>query len=319
MTPVRAVFAAVLAGVMLLAGALIVARTAGREAADLFEILLAGWGPGLWCFLAAAGALALGAAGVLTAFLAFIEREEADAGPFRRRGFPKSAPILLIAIALGLVWFALRCSGAPAPETPVAVAVEPEAPPPVDLEDELEGGEPVLDVASTGPTVSFSETSFDWTFKDPLIRGAGHQWMTRERPFTDESAAALLCGKAWVAVTGSASEEGPAGRNAERSRLRAAAAAEAARRWIARHPDCGVTYVFGVDLGQHAAGAPDDTGAATAYQRRVLVMARARNDGETLTADAARAELAGYLANSATRDAFLGGRRFPAEPVILAP
>jgi hypothetical protein len=143
--------------------------------------------------------------------------------------------------------------------------------------------------------------------------------MTRERPFTDETSASLLCGKAWVAVTGSASEEGPADRNAERSRLRAAAAAEAARRWIARHPDCGATHIFGVDLGQHAAGSPDETGAATAYQRRVLILSRLRQDGETLTVEAARTELAGHLANPATREAALGGRRFPAEPAILAP
>ncbi len=317
MTPVRAALAAILATVMLLAGALIVARSGGREASDLLEILFAGTEAGLWCFLAAAGALALGAAGVLTAFFAFIEREEPDDGPFRRRGFPKSAPIVLIAASLGLVWFALRCAGAPEPEAPIAVAVEPEAPPAADIEEELEGGEPLGDIVAEGPAISFGETAFDWTFKDPLIRANGHQWMTRERPFTDESAAAFLCGKAWVAVTGSASEEGPADRNAERSRLRAIAAAEAARRWIARHPDCGQTYVFAVDLGQHAAGSPDDTGAATAYQRRVLVVARERTAEGAFDAGTARAELSAILADPIKRSLFLGARRFPSEPVIL--
>ncbi len=319
MTPARAILAAFLAAVMLLAGSLIVARTGGREAADLVEILLAGPGAGLWCFLAAVGAFLFGGLGVLAAFLAFIAHEEPDDGPFRRRGFPKSAPILLIIASLALVWFALRCAGAPEPEAPIAVAVEPEAPPADDLDDTLAGGEPPPDIVDEGPVVSYAETGFDWTFKDPLIRDGGPQWMTRDRPFTDESAAASLCGMAWVAVTGSASEEGPADRNAERARLRAAAAADAARGWIARHPDCGDTFVFAVDLGQHAAGAPDDTGAATAYQRRVLVMSRSRRDGETLTIEAARAELAGWLADPASRALLLGGRRFPAEPVILAP
>lgn len=319
MTPVRAVLAAVLAAVMLLAGALIVARTGGREAADLVEILLAGPGAGLWCFLSAAGAFLVGGLGVIAGFLAFIAPEEVDDGPFRRRGFPKSAPILLIIASLALVWFALRCAGAPEPESPIAVAVEPEAPPADDLDGELEGGDPIPEVVDQGPIVSYGDADFDWTFKDPLIRADGHQWMTRDRPFTDDSAETSLCGMAWVAVTGSASEEGPAGRNAERSRLRALAAAEAARGWIARHPDCGETFVFAVDLGQHAAGAPDETGAATAYQRRVLVMSRSRRDGETLTPEAARAEIAGWLGDPASRALLLGGRRFPAEPVILAP
>lgn len=317
MTPVRAVFAAVLAAVMLLAGTVIVARTAGREAADLFEILLAGPGRGIWCFLAAAGAVAIGAAGVLTAFLAFIEREEPDDGPFRRRGFPKSAPLLLIIASLALVWFALRCAAQPAPDAPIAVAVEPEAPSADNIEEALEGADPLADLDLQGESILYRETTFDWTFKDPLIRAGGPQWMTRDRPFTDESAAEVLCGMAWVAVTGSASEEGPADRNAERSRLRALAAAEAARRWIAGHPACGETFVFAVDLGQHAAGALDDTGAATAYQRRVLLMSRSRRAGEKPAIEAARAELAGWLADPASRARLLGGRRFPAEPVIL--
>lgn len=319
MTPVRAFAAAFLAAVMVVAGALIVARSLGREGSDLFEVFLAGPAAGPLCFLAAAGAILFAAGGVLTAFLAFIEREEPDDGPFRRRGFPKSLPLVLIILSLALVWVALRCASAPATDAPVAVAVEPEAPPAEDLEAELVGGDPVPEIVGAAPVVAYSETDFDWAFRDPLIRVDGARWMSRNRPFTDETSRDALCGKAWVAVTGSASEEGPAERNAERARLRATAAAVAARGWIARHPDCGETVVFGVDLGQHAASVADETGAATAYQRRVLVMARERRDGETLTAEAARAELAGYLGDPASRALFLGGRRFPAEPVILAP
>ncbi len=321
MTPVRAVAAAILAAIMVVAGALIVARALGREAADLFEVLFAGPALGLPCFLAAAGAVLFGALGVLTAFLAFIAREEEedDERGFRRRGFPKSLPLVLIILTLTLVWVALRCRPAPAPEAPVAVAVEPEAPPAEEIEQELAGGEAPPAPDPQREAYVFGETRFDWGFKDPLIRDGRPVWMSRERPFTDETDAALICGKAWVAVTGSASEEGPAERNAERSRLRARAAAEAAQRSLAGRPQCGETFVFGVDLGQHAKGAADESGAATAYQRRVLVIARDRRDGEALSQETARAELAAALADPGRRAALVGGRIFPAAPAIVTP
>lgn len=316
MTPVRAVLAAVLAAIMLVAGALIVARTSGREAADFVEVLLGGWAPGLWCFLAAAGAAALGGVAVIAAFLAFIEREEPDEGPFRRRGFPKSAPILLIAMSLALVWFALRCASAPETEAPIAVAVEPEAPPTEDIEEELAGGEPV---DAPAPTVTAAPTRFSWAYQNPLIRRDGRAvWLSGEGPFTDDQESrALLCGKAWIAVSGSSSEEGPAARNAIRSLLRARAADNAASGWIQSHPDCPAGPLFAVDFGQHAPVSGDASGAATAYQRQVYVISRAAAAGEYLNEDAARAELAAFLADPASRAQLFGGRRFTAEPVIL--
>jgi len=297
------------------AGAMIVARTGGREAADLIEILLAGPGSGLLCFLAAAGAVLFGALGVLMALLAFIFREEDDDRQFRRRGFPKGLPILLIVLSLVLVWFARRCAPASAPEAPVAVTVEPDAPPADDLEGELQGGEPIV----AAPPITAAATAFSWSYKNPLIReGGAGIWVRGEGPFTDDAEArALLCGKAWVAVTGSASEEGPADRNAVRSRLRAVAADNAASQWIKSQSDCVTGALFAVDLGQHAAGVAGDAGAATAYQRQVLVISRARQGDEFISASAARAELAAFLADPASRAALLGGRRFPAEPVIL--
>ncbi|MDZ7629564.1 MAG: hypothetical protein U5J99_14280 [Parvularculaceae bacterium] len=317
MTPVRAVLAAVLAAIMLFAGSFLVARLSGRAVADFVEVLLGGWAPSLWCFLAAALAAAFGALAVLAAFLAFIAPDEEDDGPFRRRGFPKAAPILLIIVSLALVWFALRCAKEPKADAPIAVAIEPEAPPAEDIEEALDGGEALVVLDTQGPRYFFSETDFAWGFKDPIIRSGGHFWMSTERPFADETARALLCGKSWVAVTGSASEEGPGDRNAERSRLRAIAAVEAARRWVGRHPECGETAVFGVDLGQHAGLSADDTGATTAYQRRVMVIARDRNTGEGQDLSAAREELSGLLGDPAKRAQLYAGREFPAEPVIL--
>ncbi|MFN3958443.1 MAG: hypothetical protein ACK4NP_00860 [Parvularculaceae bacterium] len=317
MTPVRAVLAAVLAAIMVFAGTIIVARLYGREAADIIEILLAGPGPGLLCFIAAAGALILAALGVLTGFLAFLFREEDNDRQIRKRGFPKGLPLVLIVLSLTLVWIALRCGGAPEAAAPVAVPVAPDAPPAEDIETALEGGAPSTPPAP--PALFFGETAFDWPYKDPLIQGGRAVWMTGARPFSEVGAAGFLCNKAWVAVTGSASEEGPPDRNAERARARALAAAEAARRWLARHRECGDTPVFAVDLGQHAPSAGDDTGAATAYQRRVLVIARDRANSGTMTAAAARADLAGQLSDPGTRAALFAGRRFPAEPVIIAP
>lgn len=317
MTPVRAIAAALLAAIMVVAGALIVARAAGREAADLFEVLLAGPAPGLLCFLAAAGAVLFGAGGVLTAFLAFIAREEDedDDRRFRRRGFPKSLPLVLIILSLALVWVALRCAASPAPETPVAVAVEPEAPPAEEIEEALAGGERV---DAPAPPVSAAPTRFSWSYQNPLIRSGGRGvWLPGESPFTDDQEArALLCDKAWIAVTGSASEEGPAPRNKIRSLLRAIAADNSAQSWIRKNPDCVTGSLFAVDLGQHERGSGGDA-QASAYQRQVLVISRARREGESLTADAAKAELAAFLADPATRAQRLGGRRFQDDPVIF--
>lgn len=319
MTPFRAVLAAMLAAVMSVAGAMIVARSVGREASDLFDVLISGPAQGLICFLAAAAAFAVAAAGVFTAFLAFIAREEEDdAGPFRRRGFPKSAPIFLIALALALVWFALRCAGEPAPAAPVAVAVEPSPASSAiaDPDDGLAGGDPVAEAA---PSILITTADFEWGYMDPLIRPDGARWLSSARPFQSEGDRSLLCGKAWVVVTGSASEEGPERRNAERSRLRAVAAADAARAFLDRHPDCGTTHVFGVDLGQHAAVSSGKSEAATAYQRQVLLMARSRLAGEALSREEARGEVIAQLAGGGSLEALLSGRRFTGEPALVTP
>lgn len=313
MTPVRAFAAAILAAIMVVAGALIVARAAGREAADLLEVLFAGPAPGLLCFLAAAGAVLFGAGGVLAAFLGFIAREDEDDENrrYRRRGFPKSLPLILIILSLTLVWFALRCAPAPTPEAPVAVAVEPEAPPAEDLDAALEGGAPA---PPPGPSAQAAPTGFSWSYQNPLVGDDVAVWAVREGPFTDDREAhALLCGKAWIAVTGSASEEGPAARNALRSRYRARAAESAAQSWIQSQSDCVAGALFAVDLGQHAPA----RAASTAYQRQVLVISRARREGELADARSARLELAAYLADPATRAELYAGRRFLAEPVIL--
>lgn len=324
MTPVRALLAGIVAAILFGAGLFIATNFAGGRPHDLVPLLSLRPAPGsLLCTLAAWGALIVGGLGVLTAFLAFLAPEEDDDETrLRRRGFPKAAPLVLIALALGLAFLALRCkSGEDAAPIAVAVAAPVEAAIVDDpVEAELLGGEPIAPAPLAQAAASAS--AFQWRFKDPLLRGAGPKWMGGGEPFSDDAEASrLLCGKAWVAVTGSASEEGPPDRNAARSEIRTRQAMTSAARWLGRHPECGATTVLGVDLGQHAPTSPGaEEGAATAYQRQLLVASRARADGEAaLALSAAEAELSAFLGDPAKRAALLGGRQFAADPAILRP
>lgn len=324
MTPVRALIASLFAATIFGAGAFIAASLGGGRPHDLVPLLSLGRTPfSLWCFLAAWGAIVIGVLGVLAAFLAFIAPEEEDDPRFRRRGFPKSAPLILIAIALGLVWLALRCADAAA-APPIAVAIELET---VAGEDPADlSGEPAPAANAPGtdnsPAPIAEAAAFQWPYKIPLVRDNSAIWSGDPEPFSDDDEARrLLCGKAWLAVTGSSSEEGPAERNVVRARLRAGRAMAQASGWLSRHEDCGPTIVFGIDLGQHArvTGRNDD-GAASAYQRQVLVVSRTRRSAdESLSAGAAEEELRAFLQDPAARAALYAGRTFPAEPQILAP
>lgn len=320
MTPVRALLASLFAAILLAAGAFIAASLAGGRPHDLTPLLALDRTPfSLWCFLAAWGAVGLGGLAILAAFLAFIAPEEEDDPRFRRRGFPKGAPILLIALALGLVWVALRCAGdTPVPPISAPVAPDPSVPAP----SELLGETTETPQSAPPPAPETATASYQWPYKAPLARDGADLSEIAERPLPDENEnRLLLCGKIWAAVTGSASEEGPTDRNRRRALLRARAAQRAADAWIEGRPECGPTIVFGVNLGQHARASGDGgDGASTGYQRQVLVVARARaGAAETLTPAAAEAELRAFLADPAGRAALYGGRVFPDEPQILAP
>jgi hypothetical protein len=329
MTPVRALFASLLAAILLGAGAFIVARAADARPHDLAPLLSIGRSPfSLLCFLAAWGAIVSGALGVLAAFLAFIAPEEDDDPRIRRRGFPKAAPLVLVAIALALIYLALRCASAAPVQTPIPVPVAP-APADAAAETPLLGEVPpeTAPAPEVPPVISpvTDNAAFEWRYKYPLLRGNSPVWDNVDEPFADQpETARLLCGRAWVAVTGSASEEGPPDRNAARARIRTGRAVARAQGWLSRHPDCGPTVVLGVDLGQHApvARVSDirDDGAASAYQRQILVVSRLRRaPAETLSVDAAVAELGEFLSNPADRTALYAGRVFPQEPEILRP
>ncbi|NWG91469.1 MAG: hypothetical protein HXY21_03030 [Parvularculaceae bacterium] len=333
MTPVRALFAGLLGAVIFAAGLFIVAKAAGARPHDLAPLLSIGRTPfSLWCFLAAWGALALGALGILAAFFAFIAPEEDEDPRHRRRGFPKALPPFLIAVALALAYLALACGTKSGIDEPVALPATPAS---VTLGEEtaLLGEEKPTDEPAPPPSEPFpaepvgvGAAAFQWRYMDPLMRDAGGVWTGASEPFNDDAEAArLLCGKAWVAVSGSASEEGPAARNEARSRLRTLRAMSRAGRFLDRRPDCGPTVVLGLDLGQHAAtrmtdDGADDGGAASAYQRQILVVSRARAAGETaLSAAAAEAELRAFLSRPEYRADLLAGRDFQRDPIILQP
>lgn len=315
MTPVRALLASVFAAVLLGAGCFIVASFAQARPHDLLPLLLASRAPfSLVCFLAAWGAVGFGTLGVAAAFLAFIAPEEDDDPSFRRRGFPKAAPLVLIALALILLFFALRCVADAGP--PIAVPVEPApiveepAPPPAD--------EPSAPPPDIRPVAMAS--TFEWPYMDPLMRGDGAIWSNSPQPFSDENEARrLLCGNAWVAVTGSSSEEGPAERNRARAHVRTQQAIARARSWLSRNSECGTTIVLGVDLGQHAAIQGAGDGSASAYQRRILTVSRLRRESEeSIDAAEARAELEAFLANPESRETLYAGRVFTAPPQIIS-
>lgn len=326
MTPLRALIAGIIAAILWGAGLFIATSFAGGRPHDLVPLLSLDRAPfELFCFLAAWGALIAGALGVLTAFLAFIAPEEEDDPRFRRRGFPKAAPLVLIALALGLAWFALRCKGEQAEPIPVAIEPQAEIEPvqPVAAAapiDEPAALEPLAEATPPAPVVAAA--SYQWPYKIPLVGADGASRSGADALFLNAAEAdRLLCGKAWVAVTGSASEEGPDGRNRTRARLRAEAARDAASRWIDRHPDCGLTIVFGVSLGQHAyrLGESED-GAASAYQRQALTVSRARaRDEAPLARNDAEAELKAFLADPRNLEALYAGRDFPQAPEILKP
>lgn len=273
----------------------------------------------LLCTVAAWGALVAGGLAVIAGFAAFFEEEEDDDG-FRRRGVPKIAPLLLIAVSLVLFWAMFDCAARSAPPPATVISKPAPAPPPP----------PVAPLPA--PAINVDRAAYDWPFMIPLIDDDYYREtpeLTRALaalfPFADEGGRvrAMLCDAAWVMVTGSASEEGPRPRNETRSRIRAEFAAAAARRWLAVHTDdCRAPLIFAVDLGQHAPTLPAvaGDGSDTAFQRSLIVVSRAKRDGEApLSVSAALGEADDYLADPANLRALLAGRVYPNPPRLFLP
>lgn len=206
-------------------------------------------------------------------------------------------------------------------ESPAEAEAEPA---PVDLSRDNEARTPA------GSAIMAQETALVWEYKYPLILGESYVYSPRMSeaiaalfPAGDPNGdvRAMLCGKAWVAFTGSASEEGPRERNVKRAQRRAEMVAGAASDWLDAHEDCQRPVILAITLGQHAATTIPlaDGGRSTGYQRQALVASRDRAAGEAVSRASASKELAAYLDSKDGLDALLGGRRYVSAPAIFTP
>lgn len=276
-------------------------------------------------FVSRAAAILATLAGLAAIFFAYIAwYEEPRFDGVAHSGFPRFIPVLLWLATLFLIVVsvgALKKKVEAPPPAPAATAAEPAAP---EEPLPLEGGTP------PEPKVSAIPLSATYTFKYPLITQQGpvglnhtEQDVAIALPIDDPDGAvrALLCDKAWVALAGSASQEGDRARNEARSRLRTEAAVARAETWLKAHPECKAPVLIGLDLGQHepVVTEPRYDGVDTAGQRRLIVVSRALRRGEQRPAlDAALDEAEAFYRSPAGRIAILDGRRYEREPVWLA-
>jgi hypothetical protein len=316
-SPLRALLGAIVMALLLAIGVAVVLNFIKSDF-GAFADQIFGRTPSATLWSRVAGWLAVGAGvlAILAAYVAWYEEPEFDG--ITRRGFPRYIPVFFFAATLALLWLAmslLKKPEATPPTPPPAVAPAEEEP------LELEGGEPVPE-----PQVTAVAMPLRYTFRYPLItaRGAeGAAYTQRDLALAfpmkdvDGRVRALLCGKAWVALAGSASQEGDRDRNETRARLRAELAVARARTWLAAHADdCPAPALIGLDLGQHAAvvSAPSADGADTADQRQLIIVTRAlRAEEDPASTSAALAEARAFYASNAGRTAVLGGRRYQRE------
>jgi len=207
----------------------------------------------------------------------------------------------------------------PPPLEPTAVESAAALPPPEEKARIIEAAKPLT---------ASEETGFYWTYEYPLIRNnrvlsspevdrALAEFMPTDDK--DGSVARMLCGKAWVAFSGSSSEEGPKDRNEMRARARAELVAARARYWLDRHPECKRPVIVALDLGQHNPTKVGDP-AATAYQRQLIVIGRNRaSEEESLDAAAAIEEMRIFYGNEAMRAKLLGARHYRGEAAVFVP
>lgn len=274
-----------------------------------------------WSRIAGWLAVAFGVLAILSAYVAWYEEPEFDG--ITRRGFPRYIPALLFIATLLLLWLAMSLLAKPQAAAPAAAPAEAPA---QEEPLELEGGEP-----APTPQVTAVALPVRYTYRYPLITARGAEGATFTQrdlalafPLEDPDGRvrALLCGKAWVALAGSASQEGDRDRNEARARLRAEIAITRAKSWLAAHADdCPAPALIGLDLGQHQAVIADPSlnGADTADQRQLIVITRAlRASEDAASAEAALAEARAFYATSAGRAAILGNRRFVREAEFFA-
>lgn len=339
----------------LVAGAVLIMRVQDASLAEVMQIVFSG-DAGIVCRVAGWAALAAAAMSVLTGFIAFFVEEEEDAG--RRRGFPKGIPLVFGLVALAIFYVLFDCAervkanrapaeGPATVDLPAAPGAAGEAA--ARAAREGTNGDPAGEAAvitdtpvtrapvpaeealtfRPAPYAASDSWAYTWPYMIPLMDGdggaLGASALSRARadflpPAQADAIADAFCGAAWIAVTGSSSEEGPEARNKARAAVRARAGVDATRTFIDSYTDeCGSPHIFGVDLGQHApTGAAEGDGAATGWQRRaVFIVAPAGGDAAALTAAGARAELEAFIAAGGLAAALPPGADFPAAPRIL--
>lgn len=326
---IRTIIAVIIAIAVLAAGVFFTFQAKSVGVEDALAILMrADPEASLLCAIAGWGALAAAVLGVLATIAAFFAEEDDDG--YRRRGFPKIVPVALILVSLVLFWTMFDCArltAAAEPETVVA-PVTPEPAPPAE-EPQLAGAEEETPPAA--PQIAVDPSIYEWPYMIPLIRDGGYEDSGELRralnavfPANDPDGRirGALCGAGWVAVAGAASEEGPAERNAARSRIRAELAANAAKRWLDAHADdCVRPIILGLDLGQHSPtlSAVGD-GSDTAFQRSVIIVSGMRRSAdESVSFSDAMREAQDALDDPATLREVMKGRRYERAPTLFIP
>ncbi len=343
----RALLGVIITTLLLVGGGFLILRHFGASIDDYSDALFFQADENrLRCFFFALGALLSGLFAILSNFPVFADVDEED---IDRDEFPFGAIPFFLIVSLILFAFSLRCAAPAAVEilddatasTPVAPVAAPAEEPVVEPEALIEEPEPIADPEPVlppapppppEPTVSDVSAARAWPYKYPLVRDGAHvpssvdqRFLATVFPSDDPQASvsSLLCGKAWIAVTGASSQEGPALRNETRARLRAELAAAAARQWLdAAPPSCRQPVILGVSLGQHLPTVENgDVGTdATAYQRQVMFVSRARAaDGAPVTGSDAMEELQTFLGSEAGARALLGSRAYHSAPSAFSP
>lgn len=328
----RAVIAIAVTALMLAVGAALVLMLREAGLAEVIALLSLQSGTML-CSIAAWAAVLSGLVAVIGAFGAFYEEDDDDDGYGRRRGGSKAAPVVFFLLSLGLLWAALLCaqrSAAQAEEATVRIKIDqPEA-------DETDVSELVGEASDSTspeenlPSVIVYDTGLDWQYMYPLMRETGpvvsmqmDAALARVFPLgsSDADVRDQLCGKAWIAVTGATSEEGPRERNLRRARTRAERAAAQIDAWYDRHTeDCVRPVVLAIDLGQHmdTGASLTDEGRGTGYQRRLFLLSRAvAYPGEAVSVIDAELEARNFLASQSS--SLLGRRVYTPAPNVYAP
>jgi len=272
---IRSILAAIITVILMVGGIYLILQFTDATFSDYFSALLfQNDAHPLRCFLFAFGAIVCAILALVSCVAAYFEDEHFD--EYEHDEFPIGAIPFFIVASLGLFFFALGCSADRSSAEPFAdetVEIEPamtKVPEPLldalvepepETVEQIDLGPPPLPEIPQ-PEVHGLFGAGSWPYKLPLVRNDQPvespeltDFLNNDVfPFGDRAGGvrSILCGKAWVAIVGSASEEGPSDRNMKRARFRAELALKRAEEWLDHHEDsCRRPVLLGVDQGQH--------------------------------------------------------------------